>query len=235
MRVLIGLENNTERRSIAWALDYPGCFAYGVDGPIALVSAPQALVAYQAWIAGHDPAAVPELGDFDVRLAEVWEGYSINDRYDLDVEGREVNAWFRHDWKPLQAEEVARGLRLLEWSRTDLLATVAGLPDDRLDAQYPKERLSIRGLLRHVANAEWWYLDRLDLAGCEREALPENELERLAYTRTRLNAVLPELVGAEKVLGKQGEFWGPRKLLRRVLWHEIDHREHIRKLLVASD
>ena len=25
----IGIENNNDDRTIAWALDYPGCFAYG--------------------------------------------------------------------------------------------------------------------------------------------------------------------------------------------------------------
>ena len=29
-----------------------------------------------------------------------------------------------------------------------------------------------------------------------------------------------------------GEIWSPRKLLRRALWHELDHIGHIYKLLV---
>ncbi len=28
MRILVGIENNIEERSLAWALEYPGCFAY---------------------------------------------------------------------------------------------------------------------------------------------------------------------------------------------------------------
>ena len=28
----------------------------------------------------------------------------------------------------------------------------------------------------------------------------------------------------------EGEFWSPRKLLRRAVWHERDHTVHIRKL-----
>ena len=31
MHIRIGLENGDENRSVAWALDFPGCFAYGAD------------------------------------------------------------------------------------------------------------------------------------------------------------------------------------------------------------
>jgi len=48
--------------------------------------------------------------------------------------------------------------------------------------------------------------------------------------RARLLEVLPSLVGVEQVVGRRGELWSPRKLLRRALWHERDHAEHIRKL-----
>jgi hypothetical protein len=32
------------------------------------------------------------------------------------------------------------------------------------------------------------------------------------------------------VVGLEGEFWSPRKLLRRAVWHERDHSQHIRQL-----
>jgi hypothetical protein len=35
-------------------------------------------------------------------------------------------------------------------------------------------------------------------------------------------------------MGTDGEFWSPRKLLRRAVWHERDHTEHIRKLLMGT-
>jgi hypothetical protein len=33
------------------------------------------------------------------------------------------------------------------------------------------------------------------------------------------------------VVGQDGELWSPRKLLRRALWHEMDHIKHIQKLI----
>jgi hypothetical protein len=53
----------------------------------------------------------------------------------------------------------------------------------------------------------------------------------MAAVRQRLEQALPEMAGVEKVFGLDGEFWSPRKLLRRALWHEIDHIGHIAHLL----
>lgn len=105
-----------------------------------------------------------------------------------------------------------------------------GLSAAKLDQKYPGERWSIAGILRHVGNAEWWYLDRLGLA-FPRPEQPYETFEWLEKTRARMTEVLPELVGSKMVLGTDGEFWSPRKILRRSAWHERDHTQHILKLL----
>lgn len=235
MILYVGLENGIEGRSLAWALEHPGCFAYGCDATEALVAIVPAFVAYAAWVNRRgQPGWLPERGDVDVHLVEVWEVYHLDEQYERVADGGyEVNAWFQHDWKPLTRLEVRRGLQLLAWSRADLLECIRGLDAAALERTYPGERWSIRGILEHVAGAEWWYLDRLDLAGMPRAALPEDPLARLAVVRQRLEAVLPQLEGVERVVGKRGEWWSPRKLLRRALWHERDHCAHIRRLIAT--
>ena len=230
MLVSIGLERNMEGRALAWALDYPGCFAFGKDDAEALLAAARSLVAYEDWVNRRGGPGWLHLGDFDIRLVETWTVYSINRQYELDETGYRVNAWFRHDWKPLGQEEIERGVSLLSWTRGDLLHAVDGLEDELFDHQRPNERWSIRGILKHVANAEWWYLDRLGLAGCTRADLPEDAFERLQAVRARVLDALPALVDKDLVIGKEGEFWSPRKLLRRLLYHELDHIQHILKL-----
>ncbi len=231
MLISIGLELNNEGRALAWALDFPGCFAYGAEGPDAVIALARELAAYEDWIARHAGAQVLQLGDFDLRIVGTWEVYTIDDAYNLVEGGYAVNAWFRQDWKPLAGSEIERGLDLLRWSREDFLRVLSGIGEEQLDRQRPGERWSIRGIAKHVANAEWWYLDRLGLAEGGKESLPRDTVERLAWVRERLNAALPALKGRELVLGKEGEFWSPRKLLRRALWHELDHRRHIMKLI----
>jgi len=123
------------------------------------------------------------LGDFDLRLVDTWTVYSMNDAYEETEDGYAVDAWFKHDWKPLSAEDVERGLDLLRWSRADLLAVAAVLSQAQLDVKSPGERWSIRGILRHVANAEWWYLDRLGLAAGPRAAHSHGSRRGFGFSR----------------------------------------------------
>jgi hypothetical protein len=226
----IGLENNAEGRSQAWVLGHPGCFAYGTDGSEALYAVPKAIRDYCAWIAAQTSESWLTDRDMDYRLEETWECYSINSDYKLVQEGYEVNAWFRHDWIPLSAEDIRRGLLLLSWGREDLLKTMSNVSHETLDRTYPKERWSIAGILNHIGGAEWWYQERLGLS-FPRSDVPEDPFQRLEKVRSNLVEVLPGLAGSTQVIGTSGEFWSPRKLLRRAVWHEYDHIDHIRELL----
>ncbi len=230
MRIRIGMENGYENRSLAWALDFPGCFAYGADAATALLKMPRALLNYRDWAEKHAGREYIELGDLDLRTVESFDVYSVDENLEPADTGHLVNAWFRDDWRPLSGEDVQCGLELLSWSRADLLAIGQHLPADLLDRELPGERWSIRGILGHIAHAEWWYLDRLGLGG-ERSELPEEVFERLDCVRARLLAALPGLVGIKQVVGLRGEFWSPRKVLRRALWHEMDHIGHIAHLI----
>lgn len=235
MRIEVGVENGVEGRTLAWALDYPGCFAYGDDSKDALMHLPRALLAYHERVRSRaEQPWLPELGDFDIRLVEVFQVFDIDENYQRTEAGHySVNAWFQRDWKPLTTQEVSRAAEMLRWSRADLLKSVEGLSAAQLEEKRPNERWAINGILAHVAGAEWWYLDRLGLAGMERAALPKDDpFERLRVVRARLEAALPEMAGMRRVWGMDGEFWSPRKFIRRALWHELDHVEHIYKLIL---
>jgi len=230
MRIRIGLENGIEGRSLAWALDFPGCFAYGDDGAGAIVAVPRALLRYEAWVNEHTTQPWFAIGDFDIRLVDTWQVYNINTAFEEAQEGIEINAWFRDDWQPLVQAEIDHGRQLLTWSRSDLTALLAALDEATLDAQHPGERWSIKGIVRHIANADWWYLSRLGLDAAPGITWPDDTPGRLQVSRARLLEVLPQLAEMKKVVGIDGEFWSPRKLLRRAIWHELDHIEHIGKL-----
>ncbi|HTX92661.1 MAG TPA: DinB family protein [Anaerolineales bacterium] len=230
----VGIENNNEGRSIAWALEHPGCFAYGTNADGALLNLESALSKYAGWILRHETNSWLNFADSEIELNVngSWEVYYINDNLDKtsETDGFSVESFFPYDWKPLSTIEIKRALSMLIWSRDDLLKTIKGVSPDKLNATYPGERWSILGILGHAAGAEWWYLDRLGLA-FPREQLPEEPLARLEKIRSHFNSELFKLDEVKKVVGIDGEFWSPRKILRRALWHERDHTEHIRKLL----
>jgi hypothetical protein len=227
----VGVENNNEGiRSIAWTLEHPGCFAYGKDADEALASLPGAIRAYAEWIGGHESAWL-DGRHIEIRVEDRFDAYFINDEFDrVDGGEDEISAWFQHDWKLLTAPDIERGLKLLSWTREDLLNTVKGLSAEKLERKYEGERWSINGILNHVGGAEWWYMDRLGLAFLRSE-VPKAPTERLEKVRAHLNQILPTLEGSKQVVGADGEFWSPRKMLRRAIWHERDHTQHIRKLI----
>lgn len=224
MLVKIGSENGFVERSIAWAFDHPGCFAYGSDDKEAILRMPQALVAYQEWIGKHtEESWLADLGDFDIRLAEALE---------KPADGSPSRDWFQFDGKPLTQVEVEHGLKLLSWSRADLLDIAQSFSDKELDQQFEGERWSIRGIVGHIAGAETWYLDRLGLAeGLKSQ--PESEVfARILQVRNKTVEALPLLVGNAKIFEVDSEPWSGRKFLRRTAWHEMDHIGHIVKLMM---
>jgi hypothetical protein len=229
----VGVENNNEGRSIAWALEHPGCFAYGTNADGAVLNLESALSKYAGWILRHETRTWLSFSDAEIEtvINGTWDVYYINDTLDkaTEADGYNVDSFFPYDWKPLSEPDITHGLALLTWSREDILKSIQGLSQEKLEAAYAGERWNIKGILGHVGGAEWWYLDRLGLA-FPREQLPDEPLERLDKVRKHFISALSKLEGVNRVTGVDGEFWSPRKLLRRAVWHERDHTEHIRKL-----
>ena len=227
----VGIENNNEGyRSIAWALEHPGCFAYGTDSGYALSNLPAIITAYSTWIAHNEPSWVIT-DKIELSIEDTWTDYDINESFDrVEKEGYTVEPFFQYDWKSLTTTDIERGLKLLAWSREDLLATISNLKPEQWAFKKEEERWDIAGIVRHIGNAEWWYLDRLGSA-FPREKNPKEVSKWIGKVRSQLSKVLPKWEGSKQVVGIDGELWSPRKVLRRALWHERDHIEHIRKLL----
>jgi hypothetical protein len=82
-----------------------------------------------------------------------------------------------------------------------------------------------------VATTELWLLDRLNILESESATLPEDIFRRLDATRNIYERSLRDLKDTAQVNGKDGTLWSPRKVLRRAAWHEVDHINHIFRLL----
>ncbi len=229
----IGIENNNDDRTIAWALDHPGCFAYGQNSEEAQKNLSRAAYDYVAWIARRGESWLDD--KVEIIVEEMFDAYFINQAFERVERGKDtymVESFFVHDWKPLVPHEIEDALKLLAWSRADLLNIVKGLSAEKLEQTYPDERWNINGILKHIGGAEWWYQERIGYPFPEdEENVPTDPFERLAVVRNHFNSLLPTLDGVNKVVGLEGEIWSPRKVLRRALWHERDHTEHIRKLV----
>lgn len=205
---------------VAHVPDLPGCFATQKDRDSAIRAVPAAVEAYVAWCQAHglriSGLSAPMI------VSEVIRAWNYE-------EDNEVNAFFASDRPPLTNEELPELERLLSIARVDLMAAVDDLDPEDLTKTFPGERWPIAGILRHVANSELWYLDRLGLAVPQAE-LPPDPKQRLERVRLHLVASLPALASRTGVVALSGELWSARKVLRRALWHERDHTQHIHKL-----
>jgi len=235
MRILIGVENNNEGRSVAWALEHFGCYAIGEDGQSAVVAMARSLPEYITWI--EQNAEVPWFSpaDIDIRLSEVFDDYYIDKHFNQvgkDEGCRLIKAFFKTDWKPLTLLDVEHILQLISWSRQELVELISVLDDDKLDKVIIDKEWTIRQIIAHLGRSEWWLVDRLGRTHPE-ELLSEDPFERLTKERGNLVEILPDLIDLQQVVGKDGEIWSPRKVLRRICWHEKDHIQQIKRLLAA--
>lgn len=144
-------------------------------------------------------------------------------------DGHMANSFFAADRPPLIGAEINEFKLLLEATYEDLLASVEDIEPEDANKIFPGERWSIDGVLQHVAESEWWYLDRIGLA-FPRDGIPADAKFFLREVHAHLLVTLPELQKRGGAVTLAGETWSARKVLRWSLWHRRDHTAHIARL-----
>jgi len=216
MHIKVALENNMDGGSCAWVLDHPGVTAAGREGSEALLRVPQALVAFQGWVAKHTQESwLADLGDFDVRMVEL---------LDPGVSPNSPRRWFESDGQPLSELELQRGLQVLDWQRADLLEMAGSFSPSELERRFEGESLSIRDILEQIAETEKGLIDESDLKNAE-------IFTQLAQARESLKKSLSEWPEGEPVLERRGEFWSARKLLRIAIHEERERMNDLVRLM----
>jgi uncharacterized damage-inducible protein DinB/predicted RNase H-like HicB family nuclease len=217
--------------------DLPGCTLRAPSRAEALARLPAAIRDHLAWLRSHGEPA-PSVDDpVEVEVAGESHGFGPFNPGD-------AAALFSPDRVPVNPEEMEVYFRLMAHARADLLALVERLPDERLDRQPDTESFSIRRILRHIGNAEEWYVSRLVAP----ETLPpewehDDELPVLEFLTTeRRTAVdrLRRLTAEERAAvvyptqwtEHPDEPWTARKALRRAVEHEREHTGQIREILI---
>ncbi len=221
----LGVEDMEPNHWIAYVFDLAGCYSSAETEEGAVLLAPARIAEYFDWRTRRGrPSPLADEG-IVTQVDEVFRSYP--DKADPEYI---VNAFFEDDRRPLKPDEMDDVRWLLEQTRADLLAQVQHLTPERLTQRIAGERFKhIHGILRHVAGAEWWYFDRLGLA-FPRDDLPKDAFDALEKVRANTVANLPRLVGDTRLVERRGELWSARKLVRRMLWHERDHTQHIGKV-----
>lgn len=208
----------------AWCLDLPGFATWAPTEREVIARVPAKLDEHRAWLARHG-LPVPAAG----HAVEVVER----------MRGDEV--LFARDAEPCSIGELDRTVRLLAASREDLLATVRALPAAALDWDPPYRDFAgwaswrtVRAILAHVANTETGYY--LPAIGYERRlapAPPGGDWEDFlpAHRKETLRFLDGLRATADRARVSRGvEAWSVRKVLRRLVRHELLHWKSIRRI-----
>lgn len=219
-----------------WLLDLPGAFSWDISRERALSQAPAVAGRFRAWLAEHgDALDLPP-----IRGTELVEEVAPS-RLD---DGYERNATFDADRRPVTDDEVQAIERRLGFARTDLVALA-----ERIRAHEARRGpLPIEGgdrtervadeVLRHIAGAEVWLASRL--GGTARYEGPARDGDLEAYLDATRGWALEQVHGLaraaapERVDGK-GETWTLAKVLRRLVYHSLDHFFELELRLARAD
>jgi predicted RNase H-like HicB family nuclease len=215
---------DTDGRSILYALDLPGCYAEGVSEDEAFERFPLAWASYAELLVTRGDMA-PQPPERFV-IAERFASYVLSDGY-------EVNALFAPERHPPSRRFIARCQHLLGYSRANLLEAWQAIPADRQDAASAADKRTPQQILDHVARAEWWYQSHIaqHAEGPLRDHSPDS-LAQLACARAALLDWLSTASGEElRIISVSDEEWSVRKVLRRALWHERTHTAELARCI----
>jgi antitoxin HicB len=232
----IYLEIGDEGECLAHILDLPGCVLRGESLAEVLDGMPDAIRAYMEWLRRHGES-VEETDALELRVVEINQGFGPFRRGDRA-------ALFPADLLPPTRDEMENlYFKYANYARHDLFELVRKLPEQVLDWRMEKGAMTIREILRHIGNAEQWYISRLVPA----ETLPKEwevdadmpileflELERrtgLERLRQLSEDELSAITHPVHWTKYPEEPWTARKALRRLVEHEIEHIAHIREIL----
>jgi ribosomal protein S18 acetylase RimI-like enzyme len=241
--IRVWLEPNYDHgRTGAWLLDWPGAFAWGETRDIALGRSIPAAHRFVDWLASHGetPPPVPLANR---EIVEEVSAYTLPDGY-------EVNATFATDERPVDASDVETTLRTLAYARLDLDSVVSrvlalesggrGLPVEERSAEAQASGAingrELDAILRHIAGAETWFVSRLD-AAARYSGTREDTADYLRVSRQFLADGLRRLVATEAPprTDSKGERWTLAKVLRRAIYHSVDHLEELDRRLAMAE
>lgn len=215
----------------AFVPECPGCWVFGRNPERALEKARNAVTGWFSWIEKHGESVPVRSTVIEVEVAEV-----------LKVDYNPVKAGkpeplFWSEIPPVKKEDIMRTVHLMTYSREDLLNLVSNLDRETLNWKPPNEPRTIRNCLKHIAFVEPWYITRLNITVSW--TFPRNVFDLLKATREvaikNLRTLRREkrsgVIQPEEDLSPICNLWTARKVLRRLVDHEVLHTKYIEKVL----
>jgi uncharacterized damage-inducible protein DinB/predicted RNase H-like HicB family nuclease len=220
------------RKTMVHVLDLLGCTVNGPTTDEALQATPDGIRRYAGFLADHGEGIDPRAA-FRTRVVEhITEGQWLGNG--------DPSIMFGPDAKTPAPTEIKRSAERWRWIRADTLSMVDGLSDRQLRAKPKPTGRPIQGILEHVLEPSRGYMRNVlgDMPGIDevvmrwrKGALPVRDALAAGVEPTveRLTTMTPEERSREVPHG--AALWTARKMLRRLLEHEWEHREELRRRL----
>jgi len=215
----------------AFVPDCPGCWVFGRTKERAIEKARIAIVEWSEWQKKHGESISDISNKVEIEVTEML-------RVDYNpAEAGKPEPLFWSEVLPVQRDDIERTVRLMKYSRSDLLDLLSNISNECLDWKPPGKPRTIRNCLKHIAYVEPWYINRLNIEVSE--DYPDDFFELLNYTRYIVIECLknfPErkmrgIFQPKKDRSPVCDLWTARKVLRRLVDHERLHTKYIEKVL----
>lgn len=224
-------------RSLAHMLDYPGVCGQGSDAQQALEDVPNALNRFSMWLKRHGQR---------MRTGETHSGWLRRTQPVYEIgeimacrfrDKRVVGPLFTPEGQTPAKDTLEQGLSWFDFTQDDILDWIDRSGREKLFQKVgtePGERTA-QEVLIHVAEMDNWLTTRLYDNPAEAnnfDFLRGHARSYVSATRGDFLARFQALSEAElgKVWTHEGEYWSARKVLRRALFHRLDHLEQLLRL-----
>ena len=203
-----------EKGAMLWADSYPGAYSRGETVSMALEKFPKALSEYAAWAHG---APMPNLAESDFVV-------TYASKTDLAVEDADGNVLFPSERLPMDMTEYTQKKQLCLKAAQDFEKLFASIPQKDRSLKksrrtfYGKIPCSAREMAEHTNRTLSYYADGLGIPFENEGGLLENRKRLFRAIESTPSFLLPRVTEA-----KDGELWTLRKLMRRIVWHDLIH------------
>lgn len=212
-----------KKKTMVHVLDLLGCIVKGPTTDDALDKTPETIRTYLRFLKRHGEAVDPD-SEFETIVAEhVNEGQWLGSGDPALV--------FRPDLEPLSLEDAETYIQRSQWLRTEVFALVGVLTNEQIEAEPDSKDRSIRTMLEHVLESEYFYvttlgkIDGLPGTGTLVRKREGDLLDWMTHVRTLEIERIRSLTIEERSrsIERWKQTWTARKVLRRMLEHEWEH------------
>lgn len=214
--IRVGVDAGFDGGAAAWVLDLTGCVATDRSERAALADLPDRVGRYREWAGQPGPS----------------DGFEVIERVEtrfLD-DGYEVNATFEADRVPIAAEGIRADQRLIAAAQRRFLDAAHATPGGVLRGEGSRDE----PMIRHVVRAGVWLASRTEIDP-RTIAFPSEDVpvrrrvdEGFAFIDRYIGRML-DGDGVRQRFDSKGEEWTVRKVLRRLVYHALDHAEQLER------